>query len=166
MTKHILTPIEDRHEAMVDKRGPDECWPWTGALHHGHGVVSRGGQGKGSAQAHRVAYEKAFGPIPESLVVDHDCHNTDPTCAGGFTCLHRRCQNPRHLSVKTRGANVVASLLTITGREARMTHCHNGHEFTDENTYLYRGMRFCQACRKAYMAEYHRTHPKKPRLAS
>ncbi len=36
------------------------------------------------------------------------------------------------------------------------THCKRGHEFTDENTYTYRNMRSCRACKATYMRERNR----------
>ena len=36
------------------------------------------------------------------------------------------------------------------------THCVRGHEFTKENTYLYRGVRHCRACRNYTMRETRR----------
>ena len=45
------------------------------------------------------------------------------------------------------------------GRGEDMTHCHNGHEFTAENTYTYEGRRHCRACR-AVVAARHRDRKK------
>lgn len=41
-----------------------------------------------------------------------------------------------------------------TGFNRNKTHCPRGHEYTKENTRLYRGSRFCLACMKARSAKY------------
>jgi NUMOD4 motif/HNH endonuclease len=37
---------------------------------------------------------------------------------------------------------------------ANRTHCKSGHEFTAENTYVYRGGRFCRECARGRNREY------------
>lgn len=39
----------------------------------------------------------------------------------------------------------------LTGK--RITHCPYGHEYSDQNTYLYRGSRMCRQCRTRRSAE-------------
>lgn len=99
--------------------------------------------------AHRWSYEYFVGPIPDGLVVDHECHNQDPTCTTGMVCLHRRCINPPHLRPKTQGENTKASDLTIPAAHEAKTHCVNGHEFTPENTRITpQGWRVCRDCKR------------------
>ena len=105
--------------------------------------------------AHRILWINAHGPIPDGLVVDHMCHNralADGTCVGG-PCRHRRCLNVDHMELVTRGENVQRGSL---GSHMR-THCKHGHEFTEENTYIWSdGARRCRTCgldaTKAYQA--------------
>lgn len=67
------------------------CLIFTGCLNeHGYGSVKVNGKTK---LAHRVAYEKAHGPIPKGLVVMHSCDT--PACI-----------EPSHLSVGTQQQNV------------------------------------------------------------
>lgn len=97
-------PLPDRFAALVDKRGDHECWPFLGTIRpEGYGQFSVEGRLHG---AHRVALVLATGsPIPAGLFVDHLCHNTDPSCAGG-PCDHRRCCNLAHLEAVTHSINV------------------------------------------------------------
>ncbi len=85
--KRRTRPLADRFWAKVDRRGPDECWPWTAAVGtHGYGVV---GVERGTMTAHRVAFLLANGALPEA-----------PGAHGGVVmhrCDNRRCCNPAHL---------------------------------------------------------------------
>lgn len=37
---------------------------------------------------------------------------------------------------------------------SQLIACRNGHEYTTENTYIYKGVRFCRACRKTASSAY------------
>lgn len=37
------------------------------------------------------------------------------------------------------------------------THCRNGHEYTEENSYWYDGHRWCRRCRTISQARYQKT---------
>ena len=87
MRGRVMAALEERFWAKVEKT--EECWLWDGCLNsRGYGCIGINGV---SRLAHRVAYEAAKGPIPDGLVIDHLCHNADPSCSGGPTCRHRRC---------------------------------------------------------------------------
>lgn len=67
-----------------------DCIEWSGARNEkGYGRLKLRGE---QCYAHRVAYEQAFGPIPEGLLVLHSCDNPP-------------CINPEHLSVGTYADN-------------------------------------------------------------
>jgi hypothetical protein len=51
-------------------------------------------------------YLEHVGPIPEGMDIDHRCHNADPACSRGPTCVHRLCVNPDHLEPTTRSLNL------------------------------------------------------------
>ena len=137
-------PLADRFWALVDRRGADECWLWTGGLNqNGYGSFNISeGDSRTTARAHRVAYELLVGPIPEGLEIDH---------VKTRGCTSRACVNPAHLEPVThtenlRRAEQVHGVATPNGRK---TCCKNGHAFTPENTYRWRGTgsRQCKTCR-------------------
>lgn len=79
-----------RWEALVERTAT--CWNWMGTIQpNGYGKFGRRWMRRDSI-AHRIAYEKWVGPIPANLTIDHLCFN-------------RRCVNPAHLEVVTRGEN-------------------------------------------------------------
>src|SRR5690242_19244746 len=109
------------------------CWIWTGYIaRNGYGRYRREG-------AHRVSYERANGHIPSGFQVNHSCDR-------------RLCVNPAHLWLGTQVDNMRE--MVQKGRSANKhnhaapTHCKNGHEFTPENTYVWRGRRSCRACNR------------------
>lgn len=74
----------------------DGCWLWTACCTKcGYGQFSvRSADGQhGNLYAHRVAYELAYGPIPDGLVVRHVCDVP-------------RCVNSQHLLIGTPGDNI------------------------------------------------------------
>jgi hypothetical protein len=107
------------------------CWEWDGTRQpNGYGRVSWKGV---SRFTHRVAYEIAKGEIPDGLVIDHLCRN-------------RACFNPDHLEAVTHQINLLRGE-TVTASRAAVTHCPQGHEYTDKNTYWSsRNQRSCRAC--------------------
>jgi len=145
-TKYVS--VEERFWAKVDRRGPDDCWPWRAALHH-HGYGAFGVDSRHRAgYAHRVAYELLVGPIPDGLTLDYQCHNADPSCSGGHACQHRRCCNPAHLEPATNRDNILRGESPSAGN-ARKTRCSAGHPFDTANTYVRpNGVRGCRACHR------------------
>src|SRR5687767_3695415 len=64
---------------FVDRRGPDDCWPWidTVLARTGYGMFWHAGL-KQTLPAHRVAWLLTHGPIPKGLELIHVCDQ--PIC--------------------------------------------------------------------------------------
>jgi hypothetical protein len=132
--------VEDRFWVKVNKAGPipehrpelGSCWLWIARLHRqGYGCFWPAGR---MVLAHRYAYELLVGPIPQGLTLDHLCSNPP-------------CVRPDHLEPVTQTENVLRGN-GWSGRNARKTHCKNGHPLSGSNVYVQsRGRRRgCRAC--------------------
>jgi hypothetical protein len=155
----------DNFWAKVEKT--PTCWLWTAALSGdgrfaGYGLFNLKGK---MWKAHRLAYTLLIGKIPKGLELDHLCHGAD--CNDGPNCLHRRCVNPAHLKPVTHAEN--ASKSSVGGRIWRrsITHCPQGHEYTEDNTYyspLRPTHRNCRECRRINVREYQRKRRAREKL--
>lgn len=128
--------FEERFWSRVERRGPDDCWLWTGNVtSRGYGIICGRKDGRRCTRlAHRVSYELAYGALPASGVLDHRCDRP-------------RCVNPAHLAPMTQRQNVLRGR-GISAQNARKTHCKHGHAFEEANTYMYEDERKCKACRR------------------
>lgn len=98
--------LEQRFAAKTLRVG--DCLVWQGARNDcQYGQVWSEGR---LLYVHRLAYEWAFGPIPDGLRIDHLCRNT-------------LCVEPLHLEAVTHGENIrrgyAHSRATGSGRYAR-----------------------------------------------
>lgn len=90
-TGRKLMSLETRFWRHVDKRGPDECWPWLGSMAtNGYGRIRVRTNGSKCVcwLAHRVAYLLHYGSIRTDL---HCCHKCDVV----------NCTNVAHLFMGT-----------------------------------------------------------------
>ena len=122
----------------------ESCWEWTGCRSpRGYGRF-RWDQGRGDA-AHRYAYERFLGPIPDGLVIDHLCRNPG-------------CVNPGHLEAVTQRENVLRGV-GLFAQQARRTHCPRGHIYAGDNVRVQGGSRVCLTCISDRKKEKYHTDP-------
>lgn len=150
MPRHdpTLLPLDrdiERFWTHVEVRTIEECWPWLLTVRSGYGnfTIKRDGRQRVFG-SHRFAYLATFGVVPpKRRNLDHVCHTLDLACRGGSSCPHRSCCNPWHLEDVTLKENFAR------GRgHGKETHCPNGHEYNEANTYRWsaRPMRLCRRC--------------------
>jgi len=82
-------PMPERFYSKLQPEPMSGCLLWLGAIHkNGYGYLFPKGKNRKCESAHRVAFELAYGEIPDGLFV---CHRCDvPVCV-----------NPHHLFLGT-----------------------------------------------------------------
>ena len=130
----LLNEVEiGRFFAKVDKL-KSGCWVWKGSTVRGRSGLRYGQfwHGKKLHIAHRISYQHNVAPIPEGLTIDHVCRNT-------------LCVNPNHLRVLSLRDNILAGT-GPTARNAKKTHCPQGHPLSGDNLRAGRIGRECRIC--------------------
>ena len=135
----------------VPYRG-DGCWEWSGPFNsYGYGRIYFK---RAAIMAHRasVIINDGIDAIPPGMNVCHHCDNP-------------RCVRRDHLFLGTQKENLLdgwrKGRMKSNARDyySNITHCCNGHEFTDENTLLYKRKagtptRNCRQCRRERQRKY------------
>lgn len=111
---HVKWCSADRHAMfwkLVDKRGPDECWPWKGGMKSKtdpkqmYGVY---GIKRKQRNAHRVAYIFTHGDPGPGFDICHRCDN--PICV-----------NPAHLYAGTEQQNMLEAHIKRRHKRSAVT---------------------------------------------
>ena len=134
MGNRARKPVAERFWSKVDRRGPNECWPWIGTTDHaGYGIFHIEDRKK---RATRLSLELDGKPRPSPRHIA--CH----------TCDNPQCVNPAHLWWGTHTDNINDAVAKRRHHCAKKTHCPRGHPYSGDNVY-YRngGGRSCKACR-------------------
>ena len=113
----------ERFDSRWEPEPNTGCWLWFGpAMSKTDPRLSYGICGNGRERyAHRMAYERANGPIPKGLQIDHLCR---------VPC----CVNPAHLEAVTQRENILRGT-SASARNAVKTHCIRGHLLEPPNLY-------------------------------
>lgn len=91
-------PIKERFEENINKDGPVQphmdtaCWEWTASKYH-NGYGQFGPYHGRTQRAHRVSWELYRGPIPDGMLVLHECDN-------------KPCVRPTHLFLGIQKENI------------------------------------------------------------
>jgi hypothetical protein len=132
--------------SRIDFNNKTGCWDWTGNLNQtGYGRVRYKGE---KILLHRFMYSW-LKQQPLSKVISRDVLILD------HICNNKRCCNPSHLRLTTHKVNMLRGN-GPSAREARQTHCKNGHLLPEKNA---RGRRNCRICHTIWARErYRRVH--------
>ena len=142
-------PMGFFHQSYVV--GQNGCWIWTSTINqYGYGILNIGRNGK--IIASRLSLQLATGKSGEGLFACHSCDQ--PACI-----------NPEHLFWGTQSDNMrdaaAKGRLHNTFQTAK-THCPQGHEYTEENTFLgSKGERACRICSREYSRRHYYLHHEK-----
>jgi hypothetical protein len=110
----------------------NDCWEFLGTPGSTQAWFRVNGQ---TITAGRMMLRLIGVEAPLGMVICHSCDNA-------------KCCNPDHLWLGTQKDNIRD--MHSKGRDYngkdKITHCPSGHEYTFENTRIYRRKRYCRAC--------------------
>lgn len=133
--QYKIRPAEDRFIEKIIFT--EKCWLWPYSPSARYGNF---GTREIFNSSHRFSYELFVGKIENGLTIDHLCGN-------------KRCVNPGHLEAVTSRINTLRCPDAPATKNINKTHCPKGHEYSKENTYIYKnktylknGGRHCITC--------------------
>lgn len=157
-------PLHVRFWEKVDKRGPDECWPWLGAKKSdGYGMLYTN---PNMTQAHIISLWLHGVHVPSrqetGMTVDHICNRRD-------------CVNPAHLRIISHAANTLRGT-SPHALNRKKTHCVKGHPLSGDNIVWIKVpqqknkerfsiSRTCLTCYPHYINSCYRVDPPADRVA-
>lgn len=154
----VRIPLSEKFWTKVDRREPNDCWPWIGSkTERGYGTMNIGYKANKTQRkigAHRLAWVLTNGPVPDGTYICHRCDNP-PCCNPAHLFVGSQKDNMRDASAKNR---IVAG-----GRFRQPTHCTNGHPLSGSNLRFQQRKgyqeRVCRACaiERARQWRLHRT---------
>ena len=105
----MTAELPARALALITRDALYGCWLWDSSKldRHGYGTYWTTG---GARQAHRFVYELLVGPVPDGMVLDHNCRR-------------RNCVRPAHLEPITGAEN---DRRRSWRYRTRMAKCKNG----------------------------------------
>lgn len=130
--------------ARTERRGPDDCWLWTGSR-------TKNGYGQfGGWRATHISLELNGQPRPSELLALHSCDNP-------------QCVNPAHLRWGTFVDN--ARDMYQRGRaHSQKPTCKRGHPLEGDNLRILGRERRCLACEKLRQAKSRKSLARRPIL--
>lgn len=138
----------ERLALLMSKTKPTgACLFWTGAFIQNYnyklGITSYKSK---HWLAHRLSFYLTTGIHPGKKFVMHSCDN-------GL------CINPEHLSLGTAKDNMQDMVRKNRHSGAKITHCPHGHEYTKENTLIWKSRktsktRACRECKRLASQRY------------
>lgn len=117
---------------MGYNRHMTECDIWEGNLKDGYGRLYVNCI---AVRAHRLVWLQEYGHT--DLMILHSCDT--PACI-----------NLDHLRAGTPADNMRDMSQRGRSHNQGKTHCPQGHEYSEENTYVQYGHRFCKTCQRAH----------------
>lgn len=126
------------------RESDDGCLLWVGHKNTMTGVGLFAVTRDDIRESHLVSYEMKYGPIPEP---ESERQSTQIV----HSCKKPNCVRPEHLNFLfgTERERKKQGRMFSLGADGRPTHCRNGHEQTEENSYIdSENCRRCRICRR------------------